>query len=139
MLACPFFGISDAPQPREDRPVYVAINPLKCQRFITQGLNLTPGNPVGYVGAEMLPHCRRRVDEALALGEIEVVPDDLAKGYSVAGQGSVGAVADAEDEPIGRIEFDYEERDGVKVVVGQRLVFAPREPAAAAPLVVIAE
>lgn len=122
--------------------MYIAINPQKCRRFTTKGINLSILKPVSAVPVDLDDECMERIKLAIQNEEIFEIDDIGNLGLSIPGLGETTSVEEKDvvtssfhskliPDPSGE-EIEVVGLDGKKVTVKKmiRVFQFPEEPVA---------
>lgn len=97
------------------KSLFIALNPQKCRKFITKGINLNLKSPVAMVppdiGAEFMAKINQAIDDEL----IFKVDNLSTNTVTVNKQASVEKVEENDERSVGKIEVkEIEDEDGEK-------------------------
>lgn len=107
--------------------MYIAINPAKCKRFTTKGINLSLAKPVGFVPPDLDLEFMSKVKDGLVAGDIFEIADDTMKSLKLKGQAEMEREEDTEVKTVGTHETKVSDPDerGWRKVESYTITFAP--------------
>lgn len=97
---------------------YIALNPKKCRKFITKGINLNFKNPIASFPSDLEPEFMMRINTAIAEGKVFEL-DSNAAALHIPGQAAFDFESDHDSEDSGdvvgkKVVKEIVEEDGTK-------------------------
>jgi len=97
--------------------MFIILNPEKCHRFVTKGINLFPKSPFAEVPLGLESEFLARIDAGLQKGEIRAVEsEEEIRNLTVENQAAISMDKDSDEKVVGTIGMEDNE-DGKRCCV----------------------
>lgn len=97
------------------KTLFIALNPQKCRKFITKGINLNLKSPVAMVPPDLEPEFMNKIRRGIANQEIFEIDNLSVNNITVKDQATVDKVKEENERSVGTLEIkEIEDEDGNK-------------------------